>query len=137
MTNRKWKIIGVYLLIGFCIWLIIYGVFLSNELLKNQRLISAGYPYECLYGGKGNAGRLFVGYTFQLDGKEIKGHSMYGTDELSVDDCQKHFVGKTFPIVYDFKMPTNNIILITPKVFKKYGYSFPDSLQWALKYIRQ
>ena len=55
-----------------------------------------------------------------------------GSDPL----CLKQLKGHNFPVIYSCYDSTNSELLIYPKDFEKYGYKFPDSLNWILPIIK-
>jgi hypothetical protein len=75
-------------------------------------------------------------FSFYINGKKIQGTSSYNSEVLGLSDAKSFFLGKAFPVVYDPDHPNNNFILISPESFKKFNVSFPDSLQWVKKYVK-
>jgi hypothetical protein len=134
MTNPKVKNILTIIFIMVLIGWIVYAFISRNKLEKNHNL-SIATTYSCSNGGRGNAGRIFIEYRFTLDNRQYKGSTTLLTSELSFIDCKDHFIGKAFPVIYYPGNPSNSILLITPKDFKRFNYPFPDSLGWVLKYI--
>jgi len=135
MILKKKNVIYAILLFGFCSCLIIFGIWQKRRLEENHR-IGLAYAYNSSTGGLGNAGRLYVDFTINVQGKTFKGSSVYQTSEILVGPFRGNIIGKSFPAVYNPKYPSISAILITPKDFSRYGYSFPDSLQWVLRYLK-
>jgi len=135
VISKKTNNILGSLLVVFLVVLIIRNFYHANLLLKNNQIVNGGYVSSCNYGGKGNAGRVFIDYFFFIKGKKLKGSTVFLTSEISFSDCQNYFVGKQFPVIYVPEKPTINLMLVSPKNFDQYSYKFPDSLNWVRKYL--
>lgn len=46
----------------------------------------------------------------------------------------RHFLGKTFPVIYEKGNPYNCELLILPENFQHINMPYPDSLKWVQKY---
>jgi Carboxypeptidase regulatory-like domain len=106
----------------------------KRSLLKNHT-ISIAQMTDCSYGGRGHVGTITFLFKFRVNGKEIEGGGSFNSSELNFGDLQSFFLGKTFPVIYNPDYPHNNFLLIRPGDFKQFDYSFPDTLQWVLKYL--
>jgi hypothetical protein len=126
---------GGLIIFCFCIGLVIYGIIKADSLLKDNKVINGGHIDYCQYGARGNAGRLHLNFTFHYKGKIIKGSTMLTTSQISVGDCNFYLRGKYFPVIFQTNDPNNSELLITQRDFKRYGYNFPDSLEWAIQYV--
>lgn len=124
------------LLIALCIVGIFWGYLRHKALTKNHK-IGVARITSFSSGGTGNAGGIWIDYLLTLNEKEYKGSSLYSLSDFSVPDIKKYFLHKTFPAVYNQDNPKISSIMITPKDFKRYGYSFPDSLNWVLQYFKK
>lgn len=125
----------VILCLIFCGMTVFWGLRNKSNLQRNHQL-TIGTIEDCENGGgRGNAGRIYLSYTFSVDGKNYNAQSTYFSTEISYFDGVKFFVGKKFPVMYYPQNPSNASILITPKNFTRWGYSFPDSLNWVLQYL--
>lgn len=47
-----------------------------------------------------------------------------------------NLVGKQIPVIYSYREPDQNFMLLTPDDFKKYKINFPDSMSWILPYLK-
>lgn len=82
-----------------------------------------------------------IGKVIVYKGPGSRGSSCYYEYSLSVNNiefngtypisCIKDYRGKRFPLVYNCVSPRQNRMLIKPKDFEKFGFDFPDSLQFA------
>ncbi len=136
MKKRKKDLIyGILFVVAFISY-ITYALMARHNLEKNHKL-TIGIPYDCSSNGRGNAGRLNIEFTFKIDGKQYKSTTALLTSELSESDCRDYFIGKELPAVYLPSNPSNSLLLIRPKDFARFGYLFPDSLKWVLKYIKK
>ena len=136
MSQKNIKIAWVVFLIIGTIGIVVYTLWAKNNLKKNH-LITVATIHTCQNGSRGNAGRFFLNFTITLNGKEYSSSNSYLDNELSFFAAEKYFVGKTFPAVYYPSKPSLSSLLVTPKNFAHFGYSFPDSLNWILQYIPQ
>jgi hypothetical protein len=116
--------------------LIVVGIHRRNS-LDNSHNLGVAIPYSYSANGRGNAGSLNIDYSYKLNDKEYKATLAITTFELSAYDCNNYFIGTSFPVVYSPSNPSNSILLIRPKDFKRFGVPFPDSLRWVLKYIHE
>lgn len=129
------KIMGILLLV-FCVVGAIWGIARQNSLKKSNK-IATGTATGFRAGGRGNAGGILIHFVLTVHGKEYKGSSSYETTEISVYDVQTHIINKRFPVIYNPSNPSISSLLITPKDFSRFGYSFPDSLTWVLQYFKE
>ena len=91
--------------------------------------------YDYSTGGRGNAGGIWIDHILEVNGKSYKSSSRYLTTDITSEGL-KHLMNKTFPVVYNPSSPSNSRLMLLPKDFEKWGYSFPDSLKWLLPYIK-
>ena len=133
--KKQYKNISIVLIvIIFIVW-VSWNFRKANQFQNAQKILTNGLIQDCYYGGRGNAGRTFIDFKFVLNGVQIKGSSVILTSEIPTEDLKNFFTGKAFPVLYDPKQPTNSTMLIIPKDFNRYNYSFPDSLQWVYNYM--
>lgn len=71
-----------------------------------------------------------IRYNFFVKENIIKGETYSG----KYSEIKNLLYGKTFPVIMSLRDPSYNDILIFPKDFDEYGLTFPDSLNWVLKY---
>lgn len=131
--QQRNSMLGVVLLI-FCAAGAIWGVVRQNG-LKSDHKIGVGRTTNYKAGGRGNAGGIWIDFEFTVGDKKYKGSSSYQTTEISGQDLRDHILDKNFPVVYSPSNPSNSSILIIPKDFDRFGYSFPDTLRWVLQYF--
>jgi hypothetical protein len=129
------KIMSILLLI-FCVIGAIWGIARQNSLKKNNK-IGMGTVTSFRAGGRGNAGGIWIHYVFEFEGKKYKGSSRHHTYEISSSDLHNYVLNKNFPVVYNPSNPSISSLLITPKDFSRFGYSFPDSLTWILQFVKE
>ncbi|MCP9761802.1 hypothetical protein [Lacihabitans soyangensis] len=63
--------------------------------------------------------------------------TLYEKSDLSnvyINDYNKFFNGKPFPVILNPKFPDNGEMLFFRTDFEKYGYRQPDSLLWVNNY---
>jgi hypothetical protein len=113
-----------------CICLVLYK---AGQDMRTNHQLSSGKIITWNKGGRGDFGPTIY-YVYQR-GSVAKSASRRHSELIySIKELENHF----FPVVYQ-KHWWGYIeeILITPKDFEYYGYSFPDSQKWVLKYIRR
>jgi hypothetical protein len=103
--------------------------------LKNSHLIGIARVYHYSSGGKGNGGGVWVDHVLELNGKSYKASSLYTTSEITSEGLNQ-MMNRTFPVVYNPSNPSNSHLMLSPSDFRKWGYTFPDSLRWLLPYIK-
>jgi|SRR5579859_1373727 len=136
MDDKLLKTIAGILLIGFCVGLIIYNIYTGNQ-LDRHHVFGIAYTHTSNYGGRSNPNCTEVNYTILVNGKEYKGSSIFSFNEISASDCNRYLLGRTFPVIYTPGDPTNSQLMVTPRIYRAYGETFPDSLQWVLQYLKQ
>lgn len=102
----------------------------SEHVLENGQITGADAR-----GGKTSG--FWIDYKFIKKDKMYESSSLYGLGRLNVPMVRKYFIGKTFPIAYYPSDPSNSKILILPEDFEKFGYNFPDSLNWVKSIIEK
>jgi len=121
-------------LISVVIFLVLWavGIRYLGKRLKENHVITYGIVTSITKGGnKGKRGPLIT-YRFDVNKKSITRTYRQRELKYSIDN----FVGKTFPIAYGWNgLWYDDYILITPNDFNSFGYTFPDSLNWVLKFI--
>ena len=135
MTQKKANTVLGILLLTFCLIGSIWGILRKNTLEQNYKLTIAK-PISFTAGGRGNAGGIWIDYLLDINGKQYKGSSRYLTNEITTENLRNFILFKTFPAAYSPSNPSNSSILITPRNFTNYGYTFPDSLTWVLQYFQ-
>ena len=125
-------VISVILLVSLFIW-----VSVNRKQLLKDRDMSVARITDCSYGGRGHVGTITLTFIFHKDNNEIEGSSALSSNEINVQDVKSFLLNRTFPVIYSPHNPKNNYILIRPEDFKKFNYSFPDSLKWVLKYFHR
>ncbi len=115
---------------------IIYGFIGRSRLIEHHEIIS-GKVYNCSKGVKGSPEACNVRYSYNLNGKEYEGATLFSPAELRYEDCLAHLTGHIFPVVYETGNAANSVILLTPGASRLYGYNFPDSLKWVAAYVHE
>jgi hypothetical protein len=134
MKFSGYQVVGIIFSVAIISAILIWSTISKKKLLKTHELSSAKIT-NCSYGGRGNSGTITFNFDFYISRTEIGGSSSINSSELNFDDAKVFFLGKTFPVVYNPDNFNNNFLLIRPKDFERFHYSFPDSLRWVLKYI--
>ena len=134
MNQKNIKIVWILFLILLTAGIVVYALRAKKHLERNN-LITVATIHSCQNGSRGNAGGFFLNFTITVVGKDYNSSSSYLNNELSFFAAEKYFVGKTFPAVYSPSNPSVSSLMITPKDFARYNYSFPDSLHWVLQYF--
>lgn len=102
--------------------------------LANDGTICNGAQITSFHGtGKFGPGYALV-YTFQI-GSDSYSNSTSFYDIVTSDPSV--FIGKSFPVIYSSKNPSNSRLLATPKDFAEQNQPFPDSLKWMLNYLKK
>jgi hypothetical protein len=121
---KKYFLGGTLILIFFILFSIPYY---DNYFLKKNKLLISGTIIKFESGGGKNSVVDYINYKYNYNSKEyndIKTKTVNG----------KIFLGQNFPVIINKKKPSSSKMLILPIDFEEYGYSFPDSLKWVLKY---
>jgi hypothetical protein len=118
----------ISLVIGLFILLIVYiiGYFEEYNLKKNKILINGEFLE---YKSGGNKSGDWIHYKYEYKSKTYEG-SKYKVV------LSRNFIGKSFPIVLNSKNPSSSEMLILPEDFEEFGYTFPNTLKWVLRYKR-
>jgi hypothetical protein len=128
MTPKQKNTIGyIAVLLFFGIWGTI--AIMRQRQLSRDHVQGLGKIYRYNAGGRGNAGGIWIDYSYDVDGKKYTGSSNYSLDKIDIGIVKKYLLGNTFPIVYNPKYPGNSHLLITRQDFVKFGYNYPDSLK--------
>ena len=99
----------------------------AERSLKNNGKIVNGRTLSWAIGSKS----YNLQYEFEHEGKlEINAVAIEAIRGLKV------FENKSFPVLYEDGYGLS-YILIDPADFKKYGITFPDSLNWVLPYFKK
>ena len=105
----------------------------EGQLLKRNHHLTTALIIECDGGGKGNWGPG-IHYEYSVNKKIIKSSMRKGELQYSIQPLNGH----SFPVIYKKRwFGYNDVILITPNDFAYYGYDFPDSLNWVIKYLKK
>lgn len=128
LNNRIRRILS-YLFVAFVSICIIIGL-KSQCNLTSKHLLGIAKIGACGVGG-GRTSGFWIDYTLEVNGERFENSSLYDIDELTIPMVRKYFIGKTFPAAYYPSNPSNSHLLILPEDFEKFGYKFPDSLNWV------
>lgn len=132
--NKKSSIKSIGLPFLFAFGLIIGGYFFYTRELKEIRThssITSGIIYDY---DSGNKGGLVIKVKFFVEAKAYYTRSKY--IQIPAPDGND-FIGKSIPIIYSYKDPNKNRILLFKYEFDDFGLAYPDSLRWALQYCTQ
>lgn len=99
------------------------GITNNSKILK-ARVIDTEYS-----GNRNNSLKIIIKYEYL--------NTEYKTEEVKYQlETYTPIINKEFPIIVDSLNAKNSYILISPSDFSKFQLSFPDSLNWIKKYIR-
>lgn len=124
LKNRFIKKYGNYIILFFVLLIFfIQGQFKKRGLKECHKFATGKINAIFDIGSAPNG----TNYIYKINGVEyeslITGKYYYG------------LVNKKFPVIYKCDEPDFSKILIEPDDFKEFGYKYPDSLKWVLKYI--
>ena len=122
---RNQNKLALFIFIFFVAICFSYVFFRSNELKKNGILIN-GKNLTDVFATKSSV--MQFEYEFTYHGTYYKNNSPAGVTNSTA------FIGKIFPVRFSPKTGKSEI-LITPNHFKRYKILYPDSLDWAKKYL--
>lgn len=124
---------NIVILCAFIIYVIVTYVFASRQasILLKYHKITNGVIVECKFLPK-TGGDTKIFYQYIVNQKLVNDDRR---SPLKDYKSAKKLIGKNFPVVYNDENSELSYLLITPQEFEKYGYTFPDSLNWVLKYI--
>jgi len=97
-----------------------------NTDLKRNGIIVNGVITD--YGFPAKSAVMNFDYEFYYNGTKYTDNSYAGVKS------PRDFIGKSFPVRFSPKTKRSEI-LVVPKMFKKYGIAFPDSLSWVNKFV--
>lgn len=114
---------------------IAYAVGLFKDYNAVQRLLqshvlTSGKITKCKFLSK-TGGALNMYYEYSVNGKV---YIDFSRTRIDLSDCKQYFLNKSFPVIYNPNEKDFSVMLMLPQTFKYYGYTFPDSLKWVLKY---
>ncbi len=125
---EKFRMVGLVLVFfAFVFWM-------GNR--RTNRLYENGYWTTGVIVERGSdyRGRLAFNYEFYVDGKK------YGNQASGIGirpGAYKQFVGKSLPVIYNSKDPSENQMLVRPIDFSSHGQEIPDSLFWILDCVEK
>lgn len=134
MTEKQRNNYLGILLLAVCVGGIIWGLLQRKALNENYALTSA-QVYRYSIGGRGNAGGIWIDFTYTIKGEKYNSSSRFLTSELQSSTIEKYMLYKTLPAIYNPANPSNAILLVQPKDFERFGYPFPDSLNWVKQLV--
>lgn len=120
----------------FCFVLFVAVIFYiaslnDKKFIKNHTL-TTGTVTECIVGTRKRQGHQ-VFFKYWNGNHLVETSSFYSELAYPTQDI----VDKQFPVLYGSGYFGNREeMLITPKDFERYGYIFPDSLEWLRKYLK-
>lgn len=101
--------------------------------MRKKHTLVIGKIVMCDKGGKGNFGPSIF-YEYKVDSTLRSASRRHGKLVYSIRGLENHL----FPVVYAKNWwGYSETILMTPDDFTYYGYTFPDSLNWILQYMKQ
>lgn len=115
------------------IGIISYAIYSRNKLRKNF-LLTTGKVTECRFLPK-SGGNISLIYEYNLNSNLISQSST--RKGITVNDCNTHLLGKTFPVSFNPDDSELSMILMEPSDFEDFGYNFPDSLKWVSLYFKE
>lgn len=127
----------------FCLFAIIallgsYYLYERHNLSESQNVyeLTTGVVTGCGSAGRGHGGAPELYFRYEVGSSSVVGS--YYTSEFTKSTMRNYLIGHTFPVLWEKGwLGYQGTMLITPKNFTTYGYEFPDSLRWVLKYINR
>jgi hypothetical protein len=132
-SKQRNNLLGMALIL-FCIVGGAIGILRQKRLINDHQLCS-GTIFDYQSGGRGNAGGIWIDYKYEIKSHRYSGSSWFSTGEMKVSVISA-LLNKTFPIIYNPDNPNISRLLLFPKDFVEFGYSFTDSLQNVLEIIQ-
>lgn|GEM_PF-3520147 len=84
--------------------------------------------------GSDYRGRLAFNYEFYVDGKKYRNQA----SGIGIrPETYQRFIGKSLPVIYNSKDPSENQMLVRPIDFSSHGQEIPDSLFWLLDCVEK
>lgn len=126
MTNKAQITLLILVAIFFAF------VYFRGQTLRKNHILTTAEVIDCNGGGRGNWGPG-IAYEYKINGDVIRGSRRHSELKYAIKDL----VGHSFPVIYQKSwFGYDDAILITPRDFAYYHVSFPDSLKWISKYIK-
>ncbi|MBN8672360.1 MAG: hypothetical protein J0L80_16870 [Chitinophagales bacterium] len=108
----------------------LYNDYNAVQILLKSHVFTSGKITRCKFLSK-TGGALNMYYEYSVNGQVF---TDFNRTQIDFSDCEQYFLSRSFPVIYNPNEKDFSVILIFPQNFKRYGYSFPDSLKWVLKY---
>jgi signal peptidase I len=115
---------GNYLFLFIVFTLIFIYQFFKEEELKDCHKKTKGEIVAFFEKGPGIHGTKYIYY---VDNRKYS--------RVIVNKFYYNLKNKYFIVLYSCTDYAESVILIEPDDFKEFGYEYPDSLKWVLKYI--
>lgn len=112
--------------------MIIYASYV-REKLEIEHIFTNGRVTECRFVLR-SGGKISLEYEYKIGG--ILKYDSKLTNEITERNCNEHFIGKTFPVIYHPEDQSLSRMLFSPDDFEYIKTIFPDSLQWVVKYLK-
>lgn len=121
--------------IGFSMLIIVIAVFISVALfnrkkLRSNHLFTVGVIVNCDYKLR-SVGDIFIKYKYIVDANIYV--NKVSNSDISIQDCQDNYIGKSFPIAYHPVDKTLNQLFLSWDRLVKYDESVADTFK---KYFR-
>lgn len=137
ITNIKKKIVqnlGTSIFVFFMVIALIitkWNQHSHQNKIENSHIFINGYATSFEKAGYRQSDYYKFRYIFKA-----KNYNVSDLAKMYVNDFEKYFVSKPFPVILNQKYPEDGQMLIFSSDFEKYGYKQPDSLKWVNKYER-
>lgn len=133
-NNLRWGLVAFIILIFIGLTQSYYRFNSKSQIHSCIKLITIGNVTETNYIYIKTSG-LWVYYQFRHRGKEYKNRCNIGLGYRY--ELRHKLLYKSIPVIYCNSNPNINSALITPEQFNEYGYKFPDSLNWIVKFQKK
>ena len=121
------------MVVMYCIIIVCLFLHGEGQKMRKEHHLTVGQIIKCDNGGRGNFGPG-INYRFNVGAAFVYGSRLHGGLKYNIHVLENH----SFPVVYQKHwFGYIDVILITPNDFAYYGYSFPDSLKWVIKYMKK
>lgn len=118
----------------FTMLFLAFGLWMGNQ--RANRLYEDGYWTNGVIVERSTdyKGRLAFNYEFYVNGKKYDNQA----SGMGIrPEMYREFIGKSLPVVYNSKDPSESDMLLRPIDFSSHGRELPDSLFWILSCVEE
>ena len=105
----------------------------SNKKFIESIMKSPGFSNAVFSRLKNEKGKVLQAlFVFEANGLPYENLRSFGPYK----EKWSHFVGRSFPVIYNINDPSMSEILVFPSDFAKFKLKYPDSLEWVNKVFK-